>query len=49
MAMLFPSVKCLHSTMLRLEEEFEVFIDGRIVMSIDLASAKIDLKKQYTF
>jgi len=35
--------------MLRLEEEFEVFIDGRIVMSIDLASAKIDLKKQYTF
>ena len=49
MAMLFPHVKCLYSTMVKLDEKFEVFMDGNIVISIDLAAAKIDLKKQYTF
>lgn len=49
MMMLFPSVRCLYSTMVRLEEGFEVFADGKIVINIDLSAAKIDIKKQYTF
>lgn len=50
MSMLFPNVKCFYKTLVRLEEEeLEVFMDGKIVIHIDLEAAKIDLKKHYYF
>lgn len=49
MIMLFPNVDSFYSTLLRLEEEFQVYKDGRLAINIDLAAAKINLRKQYTF
>ncbi len=49
MIMLFPNVDSFYSTLLRLKEEFQVYKDGRLAINIDLAAAKINLRKQYTF